>query len=143
MQARCRLGASSVHLGDSALGDSPKLFFPQIGIGDSPPFPKNGKGGLSLIPISLIPIGGEIVSIFGNRAGRKPAKRAGEALPAFPPDQFEPVIRSSICTGEQVACMQEKETGQLHEVMLIRNAADLEAFCSAYGADAGTVRKVY
>ena len=83
------------------------------------------------------------MSFFGNKAGRKPGKKTGEVFPAFPGDRFEPVIRSSICTGEQVACMQERATGQLHEVMLIRNAADLEAFCSAYGADAETVKKVY
>ena len=83
------------------------------------------------------------VSLFGRKNGRKPGKEAQDVLAQFPPGRFEPVIRSSICTGEQVACMQEKSTGQLHEVMLIRNAADLEVFCTACGVDAGTVRKVY
>ena len=72
-------------------------------------------------------------SLFSGKK-KKPAPQTYKGTPA---------IRCSICTGEQVACMQEKSTGQLHEVMLIRNAADLEVFCTACGVDAGTVRKVY
>ena len=34
-------------------------------------------------------------------------KRAPE-LPRFPAEEFEPVLRCSICTGEQTACMREK-----------------------------------
>ena len=42
-------------------------------------------------------------------------EKPAPAAPAWPPEQYEPVIRSSICTGEQVACMRERETGKLHE----------------------------
>ena len=63
--------------------------------------------------------------------------------PLFPPEQFEPVIRSSICTGEKTACMRNRETGKLHEVMLIRTAEDLERFGQRYGVDINTVRTVY
>lgn len=44
-----------------------------------------------------------------------------------------PVIRSSICTGEQTACFQDLQTGRLEEVMLLRTPADRAEFCRAYG----------
>ena len=44
-----------------------------------------------------------------------------------------PVIRSSICTGEQTACFQDLETGRLEEVMLLRTPDDRTAFLSEYG----------
>ena len=48
-------------------------------------------------------------------------------------DRLRPVIRSSICTGEQTAGFQNLETGKFTEVMLIRTDADLEAFQEEYG----------
>ena len=60
----------------------------------------------------------------------------------FPPERFEPVLRCSICTGEQVACMRERETGKLREIMLIRSEADLESFRRTYGVS-GEIRRVY
>ena len=53
-------------------------------------------------------------------------KKAAPALPEFPAEEYEPVLRCSICTGEQVACMREKSSGRLREVMLIRSEEDLE-----------------
>ena len=43
------------------------------------------------------------------------------------------VIKASICNGEQVAGFKDIHTGKFEEVMLIRGAADLEAFRSQYG----------
>ena len=54
----------------------------------------------------------------------------------------EPVIRSSICTGEKVAGFREKETGRFREVALIRTPADLEAFKRKYGID-GEIPVIY
>ncbi len=68
--------------------------------------------------------------------------RKKEKLPEFPPERFEPVLRCSICTGEQVACMRERESGKLREIMLIRDADDLETFRKNYGVT-GEIRKVY
>ena len=62
--------------------------------------------------------------------------------PQFPPERYEPVLRCSICTGEQVACMRERETGKLRELMLIRSEADLESFRRSYGVS-GEIRRVY
>lgn len=70
-------------------------------------------------------------------------KKKSESLPLYPPEEYEPVIRCSICTGEQVGCMRSRSTGKLHELMLIRGAEDLESFCRQTGADAEKIRRVY
>lgn len=46
-----------------------------------------------------------------------------------------PVIRASICNGEQVAGFKDIHTGRIEEVMLIKSPADLEAFRKMYGID--------
>ena len=53
-----------------------------------------------------------------------------------------PVIRCSICTGEQVAGFRRKDTGAFEEVMLIRGEEDLRAFREAYGIE-GEIPKIY
>ena len=53
-----------------------------------------------------------------------------------------PVIRCSICTGEQVAGFRRKDTGTFEEVMLIRNEADLQTFRETYGIE-GEITKIY
>lgn len=45
----------------------------------------------------------------------------------------KPVIKSSICNGEQVAGFKDIHTGKMEEVMLIRNRTDLEKFKVMYG----------
>ena len=52
---------------------------------------------------------------------------------AYDRARLEPVVRSSICTGEKVAGFREKETGRFREVSLIRSPADLDAFKQKYG----------
>ena len=63
--------------------------------------------------------------------------------PRFPPEEFEPVLRQSICTGERTACMRERATGRLREVQLIRDERDLEEFCRAYGLRREEIKTVY
>ena len=46
-------------------------------------------------------------------------RRAPEP-PRFPPEDYEPLLRSSVCTGEQTACVRERATGKIREVQLIR-----------------------
>lgn len=72
--------------------------------------------------------------------GRK--KKAG-GQPAFPPEDYEPVIRCSICTGEQVACMRNRHTCHFQELMLLRTPDDLEAFCRQYQVAPDQIKKVY
>ena len=63
--------------------------------------------------------------------------------PKMPEGDFAPVIRCSICTGEQTLCAKDVKTGALHELMLLRNPAELEAFCAANGIDPASVEKIY
>ena len=44
-----------------------------------------------------------------------------------------PVIRASICTGEQVAGFKDIHLGKFQEVMLIKNTKDLDMFKQRYG----------
>lgn len=53
-----------------------------------------------------------------------------------------PAVRSSICTGEQVAGFKEISTGRFEEVMLIQNSGDLQAFREQYGIE-GEIEKIY
>ncbi|MEE1249432.1 MAG: aspartate dehydrogenase [Lachnospiraceae bacterium] len=53
----------------------------------------------------------------------------------------KPVIRSSICNGEQVAGFKDIHTGKVEEVMLIRNSADLEKFKLMYGIEEEIVKE--
>ena len=54
----------------------------------------------------------------------------------------KPVIRASICTGEQVAGFRDVHTGAFEEIMLIRSAEDLMAFRERYGIE-GEIEKFY
>lgn len=63
------------------------------------------------------------MGLFGKKSEKK----------TYDKDNQKPVLRCSICTGEQVAGFQEIHTGSFEEVMLIQNATDLEAFKSRYG----------
>lgn len=47
----------------------------------------------------------------------------------------KPVIKASICNGEQVAGFKDIRTGKFEEVMLIRRAEDLETFKIMYGIE--------
>ncbi len=47
-------------------------------------------------------------------------------------DKQRPVIKCSICTGEQVAGFLNKETGKFEDIMLIMNERDLQRFVSTY-----------
>lgn len=43
-----------------------------------------------------------------------------------------PVLRCSICTGEQVAGFRDIRTGKFEDIMLIRNDKDLDDFKKLY-----------
>ena len=60
-------------------------------------------------------------------------KRQKRAKGTYDREHLRPVIRCSICTGEQAACFEDRRTGQMQEVMLIRGEGDLRAFREEYG----------
>ena len=47
-------------------------------------------------------------------------------------ENLKPLIRSSICTGEQVAGFKNIQTGKFSAVLLIRNGGDLQEFLETY-----------
>ena len=51
-----------------------------------------------------------------------------------------PVIRSSICTGEQVAGFKDS-SGKFEELMLIRNDKDLSEFLSRYQVEKTEIKR--
>ncbi len=46
-----------------------------------------------------------------------------------------PVLKCSICNGEQVAGFEDIRTGRFEEVMLIQSDKDLHTFMDMYGVD--------
>lgn len=59
-------------------------------------------------------------------------KKKAAAL-VYDKENKKPVIKSSICNGEQVAGFKDIYTGKIEEVMLIKSPADLENFKKMYG----------
>ena len=54
---------------------------------------------------------------------------------SYDKENKKPVIKASICNGEQVAGFKDIHTGKIEEVMLIKSPADLEHFKAIYGID--------
>lgn len=55
-----------------------------------------------------------------------------------------PVLKCSICTGEQVAGLKDIHTGKFEGVMLVKNEKDREAFMELYGIlDVNDIIKEY
>lgn len=52
-----------------------------------------------------------------------------------------PVIRASICTGEQVAGFKDRTSGKFTEAMLIRGRQDLQEFCTRYEVNQEDIKK--
>ena len=50
-------------------------------------------------------------------------------------DNKKPVIKASICNGEQVAGFKDIHTGKIEEVMLIKSPSDIDIFKKMYGID--------
>ncbi len=72
---------------------------------------------------------------FWKQRKQKTAQEAAEPEEEglrFDSGHYRPVIRSSICTGEQVAGFKNLDTGRFTEIMLIRNNEDIEEFTKKY-----------
>lgn len=48
-------------------------------------------------------------------------------------ENMKPVIKASICNGEQVAGFKDMNTGKIEEVILIKTPEDIESFKIMYG----------
>lgn len=60
---------------------------------------------------------------------------------SYDKENLKPIIRASICTGEQVAGFKDVHTGKFTEVMLIRDSRDMDEFLQRYGISAEEVTK--
>lgn len=56
---------------------------------------------------------------------------------------FRPVLKCSICNGEQVAGFKNIHTGEFQEIAFIRNPSELEAFLDAYDIRSEEISKEY
>ncbi len=67
---------------------------------------------------------------------RKKAKGQAESEKLqYDKSRQKPVLKCSICNGEQVAGFKDIHTGKFEEVMFIRNGKDLESFMRACGVE--------
>lgn len=66
--------------------------------------------------------------LFGRKKQTKSVSRQN-----YDPENQRPVLRCSICSGEQVAGLRDIHTGKFEEVMLIRNDRELREFMDMYG----------
>lgn len=90
---------------------------------------------------------------FGKN--KRPDSSNGHASQSLPPsgsgfewdpEEKEPALRCSICTGEQVAGFRDRKSGAFTEIMLVRGPSDLEKFRKEYGLTAEqiqSIRKIY
>ena len=61
---------------------------------------------------------------------------------SYDKENKKPVVKASICTGEQVAGFQDIHTGKIEEVMLVKHPEDVEKFKELYGIEE-EIEKVY
>ena len=62
-------------------------------------------------------------------------KNQGIEKLAYDSDRQKPVLKCSICNGEQVAGLKDLRSGQFEEVMLVRSGADLDRFRAMVGVE--------
>ena len=73
--------------------------------------------------------------------GWKRIKESGQTKESYDRENQRPVIRASICTGEQVAGFKDIRTGKFTEVMVIRDSKDMDEFTEKYNVSASDIRK--
>lgn len=66
---------------------------------------------------------------------KREKKAEGLEEKSFDREKQIPVLRCSICNGEQVAGFKDKDTGKFHEAAFIRNEKELKEFMEMYGID--------
>ncbi len=79
------------------------------------------------------------MNLFKRKTGKK-AKWAEKKT--YDKEHQKPVIKCSICNGEQVVGFQDLRTGTFTEVQLIQGDGDLAMFKEQYGIT-GEIGKIY
>lgn len=60
---------------------------------------------------------------------------------SYDKENLKPVIKASICNGEQVAGFKDIHTGKFNEIMLIRNSMDMKEFLEIYDISENEISK--
>ena len=60
-------------------------------------------------------------------------KRKTVVVKSYEKENQKPVIKASICNGEQVAGFKDIHTGKIEEIMLIKCPKNMERFNEMYG----------
>ncbi|GFI21709.1 hypothetical protein IMSAGC011_00482 [Lachnospiraceae bacterium] len=63
-------------------------------------------------------------------------KKAPTQKNSYDKENQIPILKCSICNGEQVAGFKDIHTGKFEEIMFIKNSIDLEEFKQKYGVEA-------
>ena len=79
----------------------------------------------------LLDTAAEIIGMRSSRA----AERSSGSGKTYDKESQRPVLKCSICNGEQVAGFKDMRTGKFKEVALIRNEKELEDFMKSYGIE--------
>ena len=80
--------------------------------------------------------------LFGKKGQGKQSKKS-QIKKEFDRENKRPVLKCSICNGEQVAGFKDLHTGKFEEVMFIRSKQDLEDFKEMYGIEGMEIAKEY
>lgn len=75
----------------------------------------------------------EIADFFLDLWINRSVGKTAQEKKTYDKDNCKPVLKCSICNGEQVAGFKDIHTGKFEEVMLIRGQKDLEEFMKQYG----------
>lgn len=70
-------------------------------------------------------------------------RKKQQEIKSYNKEMERPVMKCSICTGEQVAGFKDLKTGKFREVMLIRNQKDLKIYLEQYQISEEEVIKEY
>lgn len=54
---------------------------------------------------------------------------------SYDKENQKPIIKASICNGEQIAGFKNIHTGKMEEVMLVKSPEDIAYFKSMYGIE--------
>ena len=68
-------------------------------------------------------------------------KKGATPIIEYNPDIHKAVLKCSICNGEQVAGFKNMNTGEFHEISLIKNESELQMFLKRYKI--AEIRKEY
>lgn len=58
-------------------------------------------------------------------------------------ENYTPILRSSICTGEKTAGFINNHTGHFYDIMLINSEKDLKYFLKTYSVDKTDLKTEY